>query len=195
MLIAKPQLCQIDYDRLIQMAQRSRGDIDSLILHWTAGHYHQVFDDYHLSVDNYGRLYAPVSDLTEVLEHTWHRNQGTVGIALCCAFRAQANNGFDTDFGPEPPTALQIETLSRVVSILTQNLELPITPETVLTHCEAAAEDGYGPGSGDPETRWDLWYLPDWPYRKGLHPGGEVLRGKAAWYQVRSSRNGREVKI
>ena len=32
-----------------------------------------------------------------------------------------------------------------------------------MTHCEAALLDGYGPYSGDAETRWDLWYMRDSP--------------------------------
>lgn len=51
-----------------------------------------------------------------------------------------------------------------------------------MTHAEAAIADGYGPCSGDGEMRWDLWFLPDLPLTDILLPGGEVLRGKAAWY-------------
>ena len=196
MLLTNPQPYLIDYRTLAQAAQEARGGIDSCILHWTAGRYNQVFDDYHLSLDKTGNLYAPTPDFTEVLEHTWHRNRGTLGIALCCALGARPNNGYDTDFGSQPPSTTQIETLSCVVNILSQNLELPITSETFMTHCEAALQDGYGPFSGDPQTRWDLWYLPDWPARQGaLFPGGEVIRAKALWYQAHSSNNGLEVKL
>jgi hypothetical protein len=182
MLMINPQLYQIDYDCLTRMARRARGQIEALILHWSAGRHDQIFDDYHLSLDGEGRLYASTSDLTEVLEHTWHRNQGSVGFALCCGLGAQAKQGFNTNFGPEPPTALQIDQSAQAAALLLRQLHLPLSPETVLTHCEAALEDGYGPYSGDPETRWDLWYLPDEPARQGLFPGGEVMRGKISWY-------------
>ena len=49
-----------------------------------------------------------------------------------------------------------------------------------MTHEEAAMLDGYGPYSGDPETRWDLWYLPD--SDGTMKSGGDVIRGKALWY-------------
>ena len=49
------------------------------------------------------------------------------------------------------------------------------------THCEAAEEDDYGPTTTC--ERWDLWYLPDIPATEELKPGGEVIRGKAAWWQ------------
>ena len=52
-----------------------------------------------------------------------------------------------------------------------------------MTHCEAAFEDAYGPGDGDPDMRWDLWFLPDVELYGELAPGGEVLRGKAVFYQ------------
>ena len=51
-----------------------------------------------------------------------------------------------------------------------------------MTHAEAAIRDGYGPGSMDPELRWDLWYVRDYP-GNGLVQGGRLLRGKALWYR------------
>ena len=102
MQLANPQ--PITPAELVQLAKASKGKIRHLYLHWTAGRYKQVFDDYHLS--------------------------------------------------------------------------------TVMTHQEAAALDGYGPFSGDPQTRWDLWYLPDLPLSAQLKHGGYVLRGKAIWYQL-----------
>ena len=51
-----------------------------------------------------------------------------------------------------------------------------------MAHGEVADADGYGPGGTDPDLRWDLWVLEDLPFRMGLHPGGEVLRGKASYY-------------
>ena len=77
---------------------------------------------------------------------------------------------------------MQMEILAKVVAVLCAALELGISPRTVLTHCEVAVKDGYGPGSGDPETRIDLMLLEDRPYHRELYPGGEVLRGKAMGY-------------
>lgn len=65
---------------------------------------------------------------------------------------------------------------------MTDGLDLPVDRFTVLTHCEAALLDGYGPYSGDAETRWDLWYLRDSPGDGTMKPGGQVIRGKALWY-------------
>lgn len=108
-----------------------------------------------------------------------------MGVALCCAFDAEARNGSNAWLGYEPPTPEQIESMAQVVAVLAEEFQLPLDcDDYVMTHCEAAIEDGYGPGSGDPETRWDLWYLPDFFGHRGeLVPGGVLLRGKAAYYQ------------
>jgi hypothetical protein len=93
---------------------------------------------------------------------------------------ACANSGVDTDFGDEPPTEEQIEGMSKVVAALCNGLGLEINANTVMTHCEAAELDDYGPSSTC--ERWDLWYLPDYP-NGDMKPGGDVIRGKAIWYQ------------
>ena len=72
-----------------------------------------------------------------------------------------------------------------MLALLAVKLDLAIEPGTVLTHCEAALCDGYGPYSGDPQTRWDLWYMRDSPGDGTMKPGGQVLRGKALWYLAR----------
>lgn len=172
----------IDYRQLAGLARSARGSISRLYLHWTAGHYDDVYDDYHLNIGPGGQMYLTCKDLTEVKEHTWHRNTGSIGIALCCGAGALANNGWDTDFGSEPPTVLQIETLAKSIAVLTFCLGLEINFMTVTTHCEAALFDGYGPHSSDPQLRWDLWYLPDLPLDGAMQPGGCVIRGKALWY-------------
>ncbi len=35
-------------------------------------------------------MYLTCKTFTEVKEHTWNRNTGSIGIALCCASEAQA---------------------------------------------------------------------------------------------------------
>ena len=86
------------------------------------------------------------------------------------------------DFGSEPPTETQIEVMAKLVAVLCDELHLPITYETVQTHCEAAFEDAYGPGDGDPDMRWDLWFLPKTNLYGELEQGGDLLRGKAQYY-------------
>lgn len=174
---------RITLDELKEIASASNGCIDKIYLHWTAGRYHQFYDDYHINIDEDGAIIITCDDLTELKAHTWRRNSNAVGVAMCCCYNALANNGVDADFGEFPPTAQQIETMAKVVDVLCDNLSLAVNQNNVLTHCEAALLDDYGPYSGDPETRWDLWYLPDIPGDGVMKPGGDVIRGKAIWFQ------------
>ena len=34
-----------------------------------------------------------------------------------------------------------------------------ITQNNIPIHAEITGTDGYGPGSGDPKTKWDFWML------------------------------------
>jgi len=171
---------EISLEKIKAMARDANGAITKIYLHWTAGPYDVPFSDYHLNIDDDGIVYKTCRSLTEKKEHTWHRNTGAVGLALCCCEDAIANAGYDADFGACPPTVEQIEKLSQLVAILCSELGLEINKDNVMTHEEAARIDGYGPYSGDPETRWDLWYLPDSDGK--MKSGGDVIRGKAIWY-------------
>ena len=162
-----------------EMAKEADG-VNKIYVHWSAGRYGQFFDDYHINIDSDGSIVVTTDDLSEVLAHTWHRNTGAVGIALSCCFGAEANNGYDAEFGDYPPTPAQIDVVSQVVAVLCKGREIPVDYDHVKTHCEAAEEDGYGPSTTC--ERWDLWYLPDSPGDGQMKPGGDVIRGKAAWW-------------
>ena len=202
MLVRNPVV--INEEELRAMARDVKNGIKNIYLHWTAGHYGQAYDDYHLCVDRDGTVYVNCNYLTEYKTHTWMRNHSAIGIALCCGvdancwlpsdcegcsvYRAQEISHFPQpdcaviDFGPEPPTEIQIEVMAKLVAVLCDELNLPISCETVQTHCEAAFEDAYGPGDGDPDMRWDLWFLPKTNLCGELEPGGELLRGKSNYY-------------
>ena len=161
-----------------------------LYLHWSAGHYGQFFEDYHVQIDADGAVYVIGGGaLDDVLAATYLRNSGSV--SLCLLGCAQAGT---EDLGKEPPTALQIEAMAQASAALAAGLHLPIDIAHVMTHGEAADnEDGltphapYGPKHGC--ERWDLEYLgtaesPCFnPWASGGTRGGDVLRGKALWYQ------------
>ena len=78
-------------EELAKMAKAAKGSINKLYAHWTAGHYDSPFGDYHLNITGAGDIYLSTDDLTEVLAHTWHRNTGAIGIALCCCVDATIN--------------------------------------------------------------------------------------------------------
>ena len=171
--------------KLAELVALGHNRISQIYLHWTAGRYGQVYDDYHLNIDADGTVYRTSSSLAQYKSHTWRRNSGSVAVALCCGLGAQANHGYDADLGQFAPTAAQTDKLAQVVAVLAKGLELSLQPSNVMTHCEAALLDGYGPYSGDAETRWDLWYMRDSPGDGVLRYGGLVLRGKALWYYNR----------
>ncbi len=166
---------------------KSQGRNPKVYLHWSAGRYDSVFDDYHINITGAGKIFVTTNDLSEIKSHTWRRNTGSVGISLCCAYNATSN-----DLGEYAPTDIQIETIAKVIDVVTTGLWLTINKEHVLTHGEAADnEDGiwchepYGPKNGC--ERWDLEFLetsesPKYDPWDEEHRGGSILRGKAIWY-------------
>ncbi|MBQ8919063.1 MAG: N-acetylmuramoyl-L-alanine amidase [Acidaminococcaceae bacterium] len=195
----------IEEKALKAMARAARGKVQRIFLHWSGGHYGQNCDEYHLCVDCDGQVYANCQRLNERKAHTWLRNSGSLAISLLCGYggncwvpddgnvrtlravyAGDCNAGSGDaliKFGPEPPTVIQIEVMARLVAVLCTELELVIDKDNVQTHCEIAFKDHYGPGSGDPYTKWDLWFLPDAAQQGKLIPGGALLRGKALFYQ------------
>lgn len=166
---------------------KSQGRNPKVYLHWSAGRYDSVFDDYHINITGAGKIFVTTNDLSEIKSHTWRRNTGSIGISLCCAYNATTN-----DLGEYAPTDIQIETIAKVIDVVATSLWLTINKEHVLTHGEAADnEDGiwchdpYGPKNGC--ERWDLEFLetsesPKYDPWDEEHRGGSILRGKAIWY-------------
>ncbi|WP_081351399.1 N-acetylmuramoyl-L-alanine amidase [Selenomonas ruminantium] len=159
-----------------------------IYLHWSAGHYDSVFQDYHINILEDGKMVC-TGDLNEIKAHTWRRNTGAVGISLCCAYKATSE-----DLGPEPPTAAQIEAMAQAIVAVADGLWLTIDRDHVMTHGEAADNlDGLYPHEPyGPQTtveRWDLQYLgtdesPQYTVNyDSPATGGNVLRGKANWYR------------
>ena len=160
-----------------------------IYLHWTAGHYGSFFDDYHINIDSDGSIYVAISDLAEVLAHTYCRNTGAIGISAACCVGSSLNiyddGGYKVDFGPEPLTDAQIESMAQVVCVLCDALDLTIDIDRVMTHAEAgdnkdgmSTHEDYGPDTTC--ERWDLYVTKDGdePYS-----GGDTIRGKANYYR------------
>lgn len=167
---------------------QEQGREPKIYLHWSAGHYNTVFDDYHVNITGDGTMYI-TGNLSDLKAHTYHRNTGSVGISLCCAYGATTDN-----LGDEPPTVAQIEAMAQAIEAVADGLWLTIDMEHVMTHGEAAdnvdgiyASEPYGPQTTT--ERWDLEYLgtAESPYYTtnydDEHTGGNVLRGKANWYR------------
>ena len=170
---------QISLAQLLKEAQANRGKIKHIYLHWTAGRYEQFFDDYHLNIDGDGKVYRTCASLDEKMAHTYRRNSGAIGITLCCALDASWQ-GEVPDLGSCPPTTLQLVALAKVVAVLCVGLGLALDEGAVMTHAEAALADGYGAGSGDSETRWDLYWVLNGEGK--LIRGGDHIRQLAQYY-------------
>ena len=193
---------KVTLNELKQMAMNAREAIwgkartePKIYLHWTAGKYESCFSDYHINITGDGDIYVSTEDLSETLNHTWRRNSGSIGIALCCAYGAGSNS-----LGSYPPTAKQSEGMAQVICAVADALWLTIDKGHVLTHGEAANnEDGdnsyhnpyawWNDSYRDGDTRGDLEYLgttesPCYkPWATDGSRGGDVLRGKANWYR------------
>lgn len=142
-------------------------------LHWTAGRYFTTFREYHFCIDGDGEIiYTRPLDVTPVA--TWKRNTGSIAIALCCCY-----NGAPDNLGEYPPTTRQIEICAEMMAAISDVFGVPIDAAHFMTHGEAADIDGYGLYSGDSDCRWDLHILED---GQVWGTGGDILRGKAAWY-------------
>ena len=197
---------KVTLDELKQMADNARvavwGKANSnnreprIILHWSAGRYESLFDDYHVNITGDGSIYVSTDDLSETLAHTWHANSGNIGVSLCCAYGANTN-----DLGDYPPTNEQIEVMAQVITAIADGLWLTIDDRHVQTHGEIADDtsvygydDLYGPQNGC--ERWDLQYLgtEESPCYTSDHnnpiTGGNVLRGKANWYREQWKKEG-----
>ena len=84
-VISRNSLREVSIDELRTAAEEAREDIwkaakrcgrePKVYMHWTAGHYETFFDDYHVSIDDAGRIYLNGS-LSDILAHTYHRNSG-----------------------------------------------------------------------------------------------------------------------
>lgn len=178
------------YREAIAEAAREQGRETKIYLHWSAGHYGQFWDDYHVQIDEDGEIYVIADgELDDVLAATYYRNSGSVNVCILGCVDADTNS-----LGTEPPTDQQIEGMAKAIAALCNGLWLTIDKQRVLTHGEAADnEDGiyphapYGPKNGC--ERWDLEYLgtlesPTFhPWAENGGRGGDVLRGKANWYR------------
>lgn len=174
------QLARESYHDLWAGAKSMGRDV-KLYLHWTAGSYDQLFDEYHVSITGDGRVWVSTDNLAEVKAATYRRNTGSVAIALCCALDAVGEN----DLGPCPPTEPQINAMAQVVCVLADALDLTIDLQRVMTHAEAAdnkdgewCHESYGPDST--VERWDLLVVHEGDERWS---GGDVMRGNANWYR------------
>lgn len=155
-----------------------------IIIHWTAGvNYPNETDKlhYHFLIDKTGRVingkYKPedneVCTFGKYAAHTGGGNTGSVGIGLCgmCGF-VDSNN-----VGHYPLTKVQVERCFKLVAEISKKYNIPITPDTVMTHYEFGLKNPKTSSRG----KIDIVYLPPYPQTK-KDCIGDLIRSKAKWY-------------
>lgn len=158
------------------------GRIERIYIHWSAHPYDEVFPAYHFCVAMRDSeiVVAHTHDLRENMrdvsadpekpyaQHTRGRNGFAAGISVMGMQDATPG-----DFGPFPLTEPLIDALCMVGARLAAFYEVPVDPDHVLTHAEAAVADGYF-GNGE-NQRWDIARLH--PEGRPLSPGDAAYAG------------------
>lgn len=134
-----------------------------IIWHWTAGgHKANAVDRaaYHVIIEGDGNIVwgdHPVSANENISDgyyarHTKNLNTGSIGIAL-----AGMHDAEETPFiwGPYPLTEAQIDGLVDVTVGLSRRYEIPVSPQTMLTHAEVEPTLGV-----KQRNKWDITVLP-----------------------------------
>lgn len=153
---------------MTKIQQDLTGKLEFITTHWSASSYSQVFSHYHFCV-NYNPI-TKKAGLVQTLSlytkgsHTWHRNTGNIGVSMMA-------EGRDASGKLCPVQMPQVELAAKLIAELCIVFNMNI--DNVHGHVYWAAKDGYGPGSGNPETRVD--------------PGKyeEIIHDKAKWYMAK----------
>lgn len=153
-----------------------------IIIHWTAGTYQpntHEYECYHYLVNGDGVVikgkYTPEDNLNctdgKYAAHTGGGNTGSIGIAMC----GMAGFTGSVSSTKYPLTKVQCERCFKLIAELAKLYNIPINPQTVMTHYEF--------GLKHPETssagKIDINYLPAYDKRDKV---GDFIRSKAKWY-------------
>lgn len=170
--------------QLREECKKIKGKISKLYLHHTGGVYttnEKEAEHYHITIEGDGSVH--VHDIDKYKSHTFKRNTGALGISMCCGFGAIIYKDENILWGDYKPKPLQIINMAKVVTVLSEELNIPIDRLHVLTHNEVAVIDNYDIHSGKPDMRWDLRWLDDPGTHQTQQRGGDVVRGQALWYK------------
>ena len=157
-----------------------------IFLHWTAGAYMSTYGAYHTIFTGDGGTHRKASYNTYRNGHTWGRNDEGVALSIAAlgGLTSSGRNPSADDHGPTPIKNVQIHAMAKEIARLALAWDWKksdIKLGRVYTHAEIAREENppYGPNSGDPQTKWDLWNL-----KSGgpLWSGGPTIRNLAQKY-------------
>jgi len=152
--------------RLYEIAEANNKPVQ-VVLHWTAGKYYGIFNDYSINIDGDGDVHITNRDFARPTGHNYMKNSASIGVTLCCAYNASPYN-----LGDYAPTEAQIEAMAKIMAVLSEALEIDIDIHHMPTHGESAdnqdytiyysdltnyKNNTYGPQSNC--ERWDLQKL------------------------------------
>jgi N-acetyl-anhydromuramyl-L-alanine amidase AmpD len=133
-----------------------------IIIHWTAGthnvsktdkkHYHYIIGGDGVVVSGNMPVSANESTKTPYAAHTRGANTGSIGVAFA-AMRGAKERPFSA--GKYPITEKQVEAMTRLVADLCEQYNIPVTPQTVLSHAEVQPTLGI-----KQRGKWDVTWLP-----------------------------------
>ena len=164
--------------------------LNKIILHWTAGSYYPNATDlqhYHFLIDKNGKIYngkyKPEDNENctdgKYAQHTGGGNTGAIGISFCGMY-----NFIDrSHVGNYPLTKVQIEAGFKLCAELCRKYNIPITPQTIMTHYEFGVKNVNTTSRG----KIDIICLPpySWITKKDI---GSFIRSKIKWYLTKNDR-------
>jgi hypothetical protein len=139
-----------------------------ITLHWTVGHYFQVFPDYHFNITGDGKIWMNNLGFDESgahraldhighgqvatvdpLSHAWHRNTGNIGIAACAmvgaheppAWSPKNLYDFPKEYGTEAISKNHLDSMTWLTAMLVRHFGLSFN--AVMTHYNWAVLDNY----------------------------------------------------
>jgi N-acetyl-anhydromuramyl-L-alanine amidase AmpD len=151
-----------------------------IIIHWTAGTHKPGVTDkkhYHYIVAGDGEVVGgdlPISANESTngtyAAHTRGLNTGSIGVSFA-AMHGAKERPFSA--GKYPITDKQVESMARLVFDLSDRYDIPITPETILTHAEVEPTLGV-----KQRAKWDITWLPGMDQAGNARAVGDLLREK-----------------
>ena len=150
--------------------------MQQIYLHWAGTPYNAAPSVYNSIAKGDGTLVRSHAYGAGGLRHTYGRNSRGVGLSIA-AMGVKGGKWSEKRAWKEfPPTNAQLNAMTAEaarIAIAWGWKKSDISKSKILTHAEAALQDGYGPGSGVSQMRWDYHYM-----NPGGRPGsgGEILR-------------------
>lgn len=156
-----------------------------IIIHWTAGTNKpcaENLEHYHYLVTGAGEVqngkYKPEDNLNcndgKYAAHTGGGNTGSIGVAMCGMYVPAKVDIKRTEY---PLTRKQYERTFKLCADLCKKYNIPITPDTVMTHYEFGKKHPNTSSAG----KIDITYMTPW---EEILPAkiGDFIRNKIRWY-------------